>query len=381
MGHRIVDNLKIYTVKAYSDAFWQQYQHMLGNTQSLRDFKDTQYFGLIRNYLRHNWLMAYLFGASPAVCECFMKEPHVDLKPFDEHTLYGPYATSLRLSDIGYQNDAQSHLHISYNDLTGYVSDLTYAIKTPEIRYQKMGVIKNGQYLQLNDHILQIEAEFYGSIRPKRVSKNNQRPSKALLQKGVEYIEVRSLDINPFEPNGIALTDILFLDIFLLYCLLSASPPLAKNDQQQIRDNLRTTVLYGRKPGIDLLQQNQKISLQQWAGDIMKDLKPIARLLDQQQGGEQYQNALSVQADKVGNPQLLASAKIVTGMEQYENRCYLQFAMNIAHKNKHYFTTYPLPDKIQTELNQLAVETLAKQYTLEQQSEPSFEQYLADYFC
>jgi len=365
---------------SYSDTFWQHYQELLGNKNSLRQFKDQQYFHIIRNYLRHNWIMAYLFGASPAICKCFMKEPHLDLKEFSKGTFYGPYATSLRLSDIGYQNDAQSHLHVSYNDLTGYVSDLTYAIMTPEQKYQAIGIIKNGDYIQLNDHILQIEAEFYGSIRPKRIHNTNERPTKALLHEGIEYIEVRSLDINPFIATGIGIEDILFLDIFILYCLLSPSPLLDKTYQQIIRNNLRRVVLYGRQGEVTLEKEKQALSLQQWLTELMQELQPIAELLDQQQTGDRYQKALQFQSAKINQLELLPSSQIITEMEKDTKRCYIEFAMNLAKEHETFFKNYKLSEEKTAQFNQMAVDSLKMQKELEARKDKSFEEYLREYF-
>jgi len=365
---------------SYSDTFWQQYQRMMNDEHNLRDFKDEQYFHLIRNYLRYNWILAYLFGASPAICTCFMKEPHLELKPFGHGTAYGPYATSLRLSDIGYQNDAQSHLNISYNDLKSYANDLTYAIMTPEEKYKTMGVIKNGDYIQLNDHILQIEAEFYGGIRPKRVHHTNERPSKALQHQGIEYIEVRSLDINPFLSTGISLDDILFLDIFILYCLFSPGPLLSHKHQESIRYNLHRVVLYGRQADITLKKDDETLSLQDWLTQIMQELQPIAQLLDQQNGSIRYQRALAFQAEKINNPELLPSAKIIAGMKENAQSCYIEFAMDLAKKHEAFFKQYPLTAEKTARFDQLATDSLKQQENLEKQNDKPFADYLREYF-
>ena len=92
--------------------------------------------------------------------------------------------------------------------------------------YEKIGVQdKEGNYLQLSTALLQIENEFYGKIRPKCVIRSGERPLHALRERGVEYVEVRLMDLDPFAPVGITPPVCRFIDVFLLHCLLCESPP------------------------------------------------------------------------------------------------------------------------------------------------------------
>ncbi|PCJ29042.1 MAG: glutamate--cysteine ligase, partial [Moraxellaceae bacterium] len=162
------------------DDFWPGYQKLLNNTDPLQSFISEQYFGLIRNFQRFVGLVIYLYGASPTVCGSFLKGRDHQLENFNDSTLYLPYGTSLRMSDLGYQNDAQSDLSISYNSLEEYVETLTTAIDTPHPAYEDLGTKNTNpekgteEYLQLNTNILQIENEYYGSIRPKRVANTGE---------------------------------------------------------------------------------------------------------------------------------------------------------------------------------------------------------------
>ena len=260
-----------------------------------------RYFDLTRNFQRYSWLLVYLFGASPALCSSFLAgREHQLLERFD-HSLYTPNATSLRMSDLGYQNNAQSPLAISYNNLDDYVRTLTHAMKTPDPVYQNLGVRDaQGHYQQLNANILQIENEYYSSIRPKRTINSGERPTLALQRRGVEYIEIRALDLNPFEPVGINQQEIRFLDLFATYCLLRESPRLEHCDLDASKENLRRVVYDGRNTGVQLNNWGKSVSLRNWGLEKLDQMLPIAELFDRCHGhdgqhGRLYRDALEQQ--------------------------------------------------------------------------------------
>jgi len=178
--------------------FWDAYQVMLGDNSTVDDFRSEHYLGLIRNFQRMGWLALYLFGASPALCKSFAGGNAASMKSLNDETYFEPFGTSLRMSDLGYSNQNQSRINISLNSLTEYVRDLGNTIKTPEPSYEKIGVKVDGEYRQLNTNLLQIENEYYSSVRPKRVALSGERPTAALERGGIEYVEIRSLDINLF---------------------------------------------------------------------------------------------------------------------------------------------------------------------------------------
>lgn len=251
--------------------------------------KSAAYFGVIRNYYRFGWLIPYLFGASPALCSSFLQGRKTDL-PFESigKTLYLPYATSLRLSDLGYTNSAQSVLQIGFNSIEQYLQGLNEAIRTPSAEFAKLGVKVEGEYRQLNSNVLQIENELYAPIRPKRVTQSGERPSQALARAGVEYIEVRSLDVNPFSPIGINEDQVRFLDLFLAWTALSDSDPMDGCELACWRDNWRKVVLEGRKPGLELQIgcHGEVLTLQAWAKRVFADLRVIAETMDAALGGD-----------------------------------------------------------------------------------------------
>ncbi|MDH4191927.1 MAG: glutamate--cysteine ligase, partial [Betaproteobacteria bacterium] len=221
------------------------------------------YFSLIRNFRRHSWLLLYLFGASPAVCASFVAGREHELQVLKEGTLFMPAGTSLRMGRLGYQSDAQSSLAVSYNSLASYAASLREALTQPYPPYEAIGIRESGSatgnvarvagdvaatYRQLATSLLQIENEFYGTVRPKRRINHGERTLHALLARGVEYVEVRCMDLDPFIPIGIAAVTMRFLDVFLLHCLLCNSPPETPQEIAAIARNQHRVAARGREP-------------------------------------------------------------------------------------------------------------------------------------
>ena len=282
-----------------------------------KDRQSQQYVSLIRNFNRYSWLLMYLFGASPAIASSFMADrPHA-LEALDATTLYLPYATSLRMSDLGYQNKVQSGLRPCYNDLTTYVLRLYEAVSQPWPDYEKIGVKRNGEWLQLNANVLQIENEYYSSIRPKRVAASGERPLHALAERGIQYVEVRCLDVDPFSPIGINASTTHFLDAFLLYCMLEDSPLFAEGGHcTESAQNFMTVVKRGREPGLTLNRQGVALPMRQWAEQLLTDIGACAQALDQAYGGTAYASSVAQQRDKVEDVALTPSARFLSALKE-----------------------------------------------------------------
>ncbi|VDC11745.1 Glutamate--cysteine ligase [Klebsiella pneumoniae] len=263
-------------------------------------------------------MIPYLFGASPAICSSFLQGKPTTL-PFEETgngMYYLPYATSLRLSDLGYTNKSQSNLGITFNDLHEYVAGLKRAIKTPSEEYAKIGLQKDGKYLQINSNILQIENELYAPIRPKRVTRRGETPSDALLRGGIEYIEVRSLDINPFSPIGVDAQQVRFLDLFMVWCALADAPEMSSDELLCTRTNWNRVILEGRKPGLTLGIgcESAQFPLAQVGKDLFRDLRRVAQTLDSIHGGQAYQQVCDELLACFDDPELTFSARILRSM-------------------------------------------------------------------
>ncbi len=364
------------------EALWPVLHQQENSPLSLEDFKNAAYFGLIRNFQRLGWLILYLFGASPAICKNFFKSRPELMAQFEEHdtgTLYHPYATSLRMSDIGYKSKNQANLKIDYNSLTGYVESLSQAINTPYPDYEKIGVKVEGQYQQLNCNILQIENEFYSTIRPKQIINSGEKPTLALKKRGVRYVEMRSLDLDLFNPIGIDEGKAHFIEALLLTCLLKDSPDISDLDHQVNNSNQLLVANEGRKPGLLLDKAGQKISLKAWATEILASMKPICEILDQDDETKPYSSALTEQQRLIENPDLTASAKILAQMAETKQP-FSRFALNKSFEHAEYFKQTQLDNVQVDEFTEMARDSLAKQQTLESKEQIPFDDFLTHYF-
>jgi glutamate--cysteine ligase len=356
------------------DKFWELYKAQLGATADLKDFKTEQYFGMIRNFRRFSWLLIYLFGASPAVCKSFVRNnPNHGLESFDDGTLYLPYGTSLRMGDLGYTSKAQAGLYVSYNTLAEYTDGLQKAIKTPYEPYTRFETV-DGSHPQLNANLLQIENEFYATIRPKRVSSTGKRPVHALREEGVEYLEVRCLDLNPFLSLGIDAKEMLFLNCFLLCCLLRESPPSSPDEHKMIDANLRAVVRQGRDPDLKITN-GQPVRMAEWSKEIIAETLEIAELLDGIHGNNAHILAVRAQEAKLANPELTPSAKVLQRMRELKTS-YSRFALNQSLANSDYFRILKLSEDKMTQFQRMSITSNLEREAVEQSDTLDFETYL-----
>ena len=363
-------------------AYWDQAWRDAGSPGNISDYISERYLGLIRNFRRYSWLLVYLFGASPAVCGSFLKgRDNHGLQAFDDQarSLYLPYGTSLRMGDLGYNSDAQKHLNVCYNSLDYYVETLHSAILQPHPDYQDIPSGQDGDYQQLNDSLLQIENEFYSPIRPKRVANSGETPLNALVRAGIEYIEVRCVDVSPFSPVGVDAEQIRFLDTFLLYCLLEESPPCDDAEQDIQASNLEAVVNRGRQPGLQLRNCSGEQPLTQWADSLLKQMGPVAEVLDQAFDTNDYTTSLDDQIAKVADPELTPSARILREMRE-QDLPFFRLALAYSERWADYFRNRPLAPEIQAAFERETLRSLAAQKEIEQSGDISFEQYLDNFF-
>lgn len=363
---------------SYPESFWRGYQDLLQDTRPLQAFISDQYFHLIRNFQRHVSIVIYLFGASPAVCASFLRGQKHHLGMLHKNTLAAPFGTSLRMSDLGYHNTTQMGLNVSYNSLEEYVETLFRAASTPHPDYEKIGVLVNGEYKQLNANVLQIENEYYASIRPKRRLDQHARTLPALAEGGVEYVEIRCMDLNPYLPLGIDADSLRFLDMFAMFCLLENSPPLSAQEYRCMHDNQQTIVLNGRNPDHKLHCSLGLMNVGQWAMRVLNQLEPIAAMFDSVHGGDDYQRVLAEQKHRVENPDATPSARIIKTLQE-ENLSFFEFGMQCARQTEKYFGERPLPAKVHANLVVEAINSLMEQQKLEAEPQGDFAQYLANF--
>ncbi|MCW8887200.1 MAG: glutamate--cysteine ligase [Motiliproteus sp.] len=362
------------------DGFWPIYQKLCSDEGKLQDFKSASYFSLIRNFRRYSWLLNYLFGASPALSRSFLDDYQAPLQLLDEDTLYAPYATSLRMSDLGYSNQAQASLNVCYNHLDNYVKTLTNAINTPYPSYEKIGVNVDGGYRQLNSNLLQIENEYYSDIRPKRVTDSGEKPIHALQERGVEYVEVRNMDINPYLPVGIDTQQARFLDTFLIFCLFLDNSEISDEECEQIKENHHRVVWQGRDPELKLVTADGEQPMAALAQALLDQMLEVAEVLDREQDRSCHIKSVVSQREKLLDPDQTPSGRMLAQMRQ-QDLSYDQFVLHHSHQHHQRLKSEGLPEYRRQELIELARTSLDEQRTLEQQPEQSFEQFLADYFA
>jgi glutamate--cysteine ligase len=347
---------------------------------SLPDVSSEQYFALIRNFRRHAFLLLYLFGASPAACSSFVAGRQHELRSLADGTMYMPHGTSLRMGRLGYQSDAQASLAVSYNGLDGYAQSLQDALTKPYPAYEAVGIMNpGGEYNQLATSLLQIENEFYGTIRPKRVIRPGERPLHALRDRGVEYVEVRLLDLNPFVATGITAQTIRFLDIFLLHCLLSDSPPDTPQEIAALGRNQHKTAAFGREPGLVLERGAGEVPLAQWGAELIESFAPIAAGLDAAHQTAEYTDALRAARVLLQEPDLLPSARVLAVMEQDFANSFIGFTRAQSRQTKAKLLALPFTAAQQARFDAMSEQSVRDQKAIEAADAMPFEAYRQQY--
>ena len=364
---------------SFGAALWGVLQGIDQSKLPQQDFMSEQYFGLLRNYRRHGWLVLYLFGTSPAVSNSFFAGRDITLPALDAKTSYEPYGTSLRMSDIGYRNKNQSTLSVSVNSLEEYVRDLSRAIRTPYPPYEKIGVKVNGEYQQLNSNILQIENEYYSYIRPKRIAHSGERPTKSLHRAGVEYVEVRALDVSAFDPVGVNQNKLRFLEAFLALCLLRDSEPIGRDEQIALDANHLLVARRGREPKLNLKRDGRDVPMLEWARELLDAMAGLCEMLDHGEPSKPYSAALEQQRAKIDDVERTPSARLLAEMRS-TGESFFDLALRMSNLHKDYFLgLYPPNDRRLAEFAAAAAESHDAQKRIETQDRTDFDTYLARY--
>ena len=362
---------------SFSLDFWQAYRDLMSPDMSVRNFIDCHYMGLARNVLRYGWIIPYLFGASASVCKSFMKDYHEhDLEDFDDNTFYLPYATSLRMGDIGYQNSQEEEKGVkaNYNSLYDYVRSLRTAMHTRCKDFEEIGLKKDGEYQQLNTNILQIANEYYASVRPKPLLHGMDRPLRSLTNNGIGYIEIRSLDINPLISLGIDKPQIQFLEAFLLFCLLQDSAVISTSEQFDIDNNDNLVAHKGRQSGLMLTNNGKEVLLQDWGKEIFARVTDCSKLLT-----KEHQKSVQKMLSRINNPDLTPSAMMLEEMRQTESG-FFEYIDKFSHQNRELYRSKSIEKDYFTTLEELAVSSHQEQLKMEAKDVLSFDEFIEEYF-
>jgi glutamate--cysteine ligase len=364
--------------------FWREYQELAEYEGSLQSFTADAYMDLIRNLQRYGWLILYLLGSSPAVSKSFTDSRNSAfchaLEKLDETSYYKPYATSLRMSEIGYVNPVQATFHVSFNSLDEYIRDLTRATSVSYADYERIGVKdQNGQYKQLNAHLLQIENEYYTSVRPKQPTLPNERPLRALRSKGIQYIEIRSLDVDIFEPLGISLETTRFLEAFILFCLFEESPRHDREKCAEINSNALAVANNGRDPRLELSNGENKIPLRHWASMLCEQMEEICDILDGSDQEKPYWRALQKKMEIIRYPDMTSSARMLSEMQE-QKMSVDDFSLQKSGEYTLYFKNRHLSTLLSQKLESSVTKSLMDQKYQESEKKIPFEDYLRNYF-
>ena len=362
------------------ESFWPVYQEVEGAPDCERKFRDSAHFDLLRNYRRFGWIVLYLFGASPAICKSFLGGKPTTLDEWDPWTFYGPWSTTLRMSDVGYRNANQAGVIVSNNSLEAYVRGLERAIRMPFPPYEAIGIEGDGEWRQLNTSVLQIENEYYGFIRPKQPTRSGERPTRALTSRGVAYVEVRSLDVSPLDPAGVSQNEMRFLEAFLLFCMLTESPPMDDAEARACDANHVLVALRGREPGLKLSIGGRTQSLAGWGREILEHLHPICALLDTGQAEASYQASLELQTEKILDQAATPSARLLEAMGSRETS-FFEFARELSRGYRRYFLELPpiAPERLLS-FDQEVAESHKKQQEMEVGDNIPFEEFVRRYY-
>jgi glutamate--cysteine ligase len=355
--------------------------HLWEALESVDQSRQSRQGFISENYHRYGWLILYLFGTSPAVSRSFFAGRDCRMPSLDADTLYEPFATSLRMSDIGYRNKTQAAVSVSVNSLDEYVRDLSRAIGTPYPPYEQLGVKVEGEYRQLNANILQIENEYYSFIRPKRIARSGERPTKALQRAGVEYVEVRALDVSAFDPVGVNQNKLRFLEAFLALCLLGSSEPIGREEQASLDANHVLVARRGREPGLNLRRGGRDVPMHGWARELLDAMQGICEVLDEGETQRPYQVALEHQRAKLDEVALTPSARLLAEMRQ-TGESFLQLALRMSKLHKDYFLDlYPPNERRLAEFASAADDSREAQAGIERSDAETFDQYLRRYLA
>ena len=364
------------------DAFWETSRSFGNPDCSLANWRTQGYLALIRNFQRHGWLLNFLTGSSPALSRSFVRgELPEHLQSINSHTLYGEFATSLRMGDLGYTSSAQDGLQICYNQLETYIETLTKAIVTPHDDYCRLPDVTSGERTQLNDGLLQIENEFYSAIRPKRVTRSGEAPVRALEERGIEYVEVRCLDINPFTPLGINEEIIALVDTFLLSCVLSDSPLCDAATRSIDNTNTQRILNFGRDPSLQLLTEDgQVIPRNELAKPILDTMQEAAEWLDNATSTTRHSDVMNRARGMLTGDVETPSSRVLREIFE-QNISYSDLMGRYAEEWHREFDAHPIPSETRTSLADEAIASLRRQRDIESADSVSFDAFLSEFYA
>ena len=358
----------------YNFSFSDKFFESLRGNEDLQSFKNKSYLSLIRNFRRNAWMILYLFGSSPVVPKTFITDRKNFLQELNQDDLFLEYATCLRMSELGYMSKAQDNLHIAYNDINEYLKDLKNALTKEHKRYGEVGTIKDGKRIQINTSIIQIENEYYSSIRPKRVTPTGERPINVLRNEGIDYVEIRALDNNSFLPTGIDEDTSYFLEAYLIGCFFGEDKKSTENEIKELLMNWGNVVKEGRNPNLKLLKNKEKVSIKDSGMAVIDSLRNIFEQMPPEMNEyvKKVFKSLDRQEEKFNNASLTPSGKIVTDLRN-NNKTWEELNLELAKQHSDSLEEIGMDLSYLSEEAQISLEKFKE---LGKYSEEEFDVYL-----
>ena len=279
---------------SFSDEFLEKLYNEVydgANFEDLKSFKNYTYLKIARNYLRYGWFIIYLLGASSPIHETYKKECIEKMSPLQDDSYYFEHTLSFRNGVCGYKNAGE--IYVSHKSLSDYVSDINRLV---------------------DKNILHGAKEYYSPIRLK--SKNKTKILDSLEKDGVEYLELRSIDLNPFSRIGVDISDLEFVHLFIVYLLLKEeNNEFEKTDYKRSIRNQELLATQGRDKELLLNKcENTLITARNWAEEILDEMMMHFEelgILD-----EKYRKIIKFQRDKIENEDKHYIGRLLKGIKE-----------------------------------------------------------------
>jgi len=345
-------------------------------------------FAMMQNLSRVGWLVPYLFGASPAICQSFLAPGEAsDLATLNVNTRYAEYGTSLRMGNIGYRyrDDQPIDLSVRYSHFDDYVDDILGHVSTVHPPYAEAGVLDaEGRHQQLTACRLQIENEFYSTVRPKQIPERGEMPILALRRRGIRYLELRSVDVSVEHPCGIDQTQCAMLELLMLFAWLGGSKALDADAVARAVGNVRTVAHRGRERGLQLQGEDGPVLLRDWGLAIIDALEPLAAALDVAEetagnGHVTYAAALAAQRQKLEDPRETPSARLLDDVR--DEGSWFEYTLRRSREHHKAILATKIDAELDAELTAGVDISLQQQAEMEAGSQGSFDAFLDQYFA
>ncbi len=266
---------------SFSDEFLKKIYELEESPLTFKEFKNNVYLKIARNYLRYCWLIIYLTGCSIGSHNTFSKDCIRLMDAEDDYgSFYSTKGPSFRNSSCGYKN--LKVLLPSYESVDAFVNDVNSFIENGDLSEAK---------------------ELYTQIRLK--PKNPQDLLNSLKNDGIEYIEVRTLDVNPFYQCGLIKQDMKFLHLFLIYMFIKDETDYA-DWQREAKINEENTAEKAYVDSMRLLRDGKEVTLKSWASEIINEMYGMCEVM----GVDEF-NILNLMLNRISNPDLTYGKRLL----------------------------------------------------------------------